>query len=98
MGGMRCTGRATVWLPSGRPRVRPLGPSLALVLCACATYQPGTLEPEVYLARAESETRDGVTVTTLALSAAESATLFARRSNVCLAVLPMPRGRGRPIL
>jgi LssY C-terminus len=49
---------------------------LALVLGTCATYQPGTLEPEVYLARAQSETRDGVTVTSSALSAAEAATLF----------------------
>jgi hypothetical protein len=50
--------------------------SLALVLGACATYQPGALDPQAYLARAESETQDGVTVTTAALSAAESATLF----------------------
>jgi hypothetical protein len=73
---MRCTSRATAWLASGRSGVRHLGPFLALVLCACATYQPGTLEPEVYLARAASETQDGVTVTTSALSAAETATLF----------------------
>jgi LssY C-terminus len=49
---------------------------LALVLSTCAAYQPGTLDPQVYLARAESETQDGVTVTAAALSAAESATLF----------------------
>jgi hypothetical protein len=48
----------------------------ALVLSACATYQPGTLDPQLYLARAESETQEGVTVTTAALSAAESAALF----------------------
>jgi hypothetical protein len=49
---------------------------LALVLGACATYQPGALDPEAYRARAQSETQDEVTVTTAALSAAESATLF----------------------
>jgi LssY C-terminus len=49
---------------------------LALVLGACATYQPGILEPGAYLARAQSESQDQVTVTTAALSAAESATLF----------------------
>lgn len=73
---MRCAGGAAVWLASGGSGVRRLGPFLALVLSACAAYQPGTLEPEAYLARAESETQDGVTVTTAALSAAESATLF----------------------
>jgi hypothetical protein len=49
---------------------------LALVLGACATYQPGAVDPAAYLARAQSETQDEVTVTTAALSAAESATLF----------------------
>jgi LssY C-terminus len=49
---------------------------LALVLGACATYQPSALDPAAYLARAQSETQDEVTVTTAALSAAESATLF----------------------
>jgi hypothetical protein len=49
---------------------------LALVLGGCATYQPGALDPEAYLARAQSETQDEVTVTTAALSAAESAALF----------------------
>jgi len=63
--------------PATRPRV-PRGAgalSLILALSACAT-EPGTLEPEGYLARAQSETHDGVTVTTSALSAAESAALF----------------------
>jgi hypothetical protein len=51
-------------------------PFLAVVLGACATYQPGALDPAAYLARAQSEAQDEVTVTTAALSAAESATLF----------------------
>ena len=49
---------------------------LALVLGGCATYQPGALDPGTYLARAQSETQDEVTVTTAALSATESAALF----------------------
>jgi hypothetical protein len=56
--------------------VRHLCPLLALGLGARATYQPGTLDPETYLARAQTETEDGVTVTTAALSAAESGALF----------------------
>jgi hypothetical protein len=75
-GRVRCIGRATVWLASGRSGVRHLGAFLALFLSACAAYQPGTLEPEVWLARAKSQTEDGVAVTTAALSAAESAALF----------------------
>jgi LssY C-terminus len=55
---------------------RRAGVLLALVLGACAAYQPGALDPNDYLARAQSETQDQVTVTTAALSAAESATLF----------------------
>jgi hypothetical protein len=70
---MGCAGR---WPASGRSGVRHLGPLLALVLSACATYQRGTLEPEAYLARAASETQDGITVTSSALSAAEAAALF----------------------
>ena len=58
---------------SGAPR---LGLFLALALGACATYRPGTSEPEAYLTRAGSETDGGVTVTTAALSAAEAETLF----------------------
>jgi hypothetical protein len=61
---------------SGRSGGVRLWPFLALALSACATYQPGTLAPEVYLARAGSETQDGVTVTSAALSAAEAAALF----------------------
>ena len=76
IGSLRCTGRATEWLASGRSGVPYLCLFLALILSACATYQPGTLAPEVYLARAGSETQDGVTVTSAALSAAEAATLF----------------------
>jgi hypothetical protein len=49
---------------------------LALVLSACATYQPGALDPAAYLARARSETEGGVTVTTAALSADEAEAVF----------------------
>jgi hypothetical protein len=56
--------------------VRHLGPLVALGLSACATYQPGSVEPESYLTRAQSETDEGVTVTSAALSASEAATLF----------------------
>jgi hypothetical protein len=73
---MRCTGGAGRWLASSRLGVRQLHLVLALVLGACASYQPGTLEPETYLARAQSETEDGVTVTSSALSASEAAALF----------------------
>jgi hypothetical protein len=51
-------------------------PFLAVVLGACATYQPGALDPAAYLARARSETEGGVTVTTAALSADEAETVF----------------------
>ncbi|MGH6920318.1 MAG: LssY C-terminal domain-containing protein [Geminicoccaceae bacterium] len=59
-----------------RAGARHLWPLLALGLSACAAWQPGTLAPESYLARAQSETEDGVTVTTAALSAPEAAALF----------------------
>jgi hypothetical protein len=73
---MRCVGCAARRLASGRSGVRHLYSLLALVLAACATYQPGTLEPDAWLARAQSETEEGVTVTGAALSAAEAASLF----------------------
>jgi hypothetical protein len=57
-------------------RLRRLWLLLALGLSACAPYQPGMPEPETYLARAQTETQEGVRVTTAALSASEAAVLF----------------------
>ncbi|MDN5869502.1 MAG: LssY C-terminal domain-containing protein [Nitrococcus sp.] len=68
-----CAGRGPA---AGGSSVRRLCLLFALALSACARYQPGALDPKVYLARAQSETEEGVTVTSAALSAAESAAVF----------------------